>query len=129
MGNFASLADSGSRYPAIAAAFDRLYYLEQTCERQLLAMAARRPLRPVKAVYAQELADMVPVPPYDFAQWDLHVAQAAADWMLARGLIPAPGLTHELFREGAWRFADAVTSARAEQAPHPSETWPIDLIR
>ena len=75
------------------------------------------------------VADMVPVPPYEFAQWDLHVAQAAADWMLARGLIPAPGLTHELFREGAWRFADAVTSARAEQAPHPSETWPIDLIR
>jgi ribulose-5-phosphate 4-epimerase/fuculose-1-phosphate aldolase len=47
--------------PTIAAAFDRLYYLEQTCERQLLAMAAQRPLRPVKAVYAQELADMVPV--------------------------------------------------------------------
>ncbi len=47
--------------PTIASAFDRLYYLEQTCERQLLAMAAQRPLRAVKDSYAQELANMVPV--------------------------------------------------------------------
>ncbi len=47
--------------PTIATAFDRLYYLEQTCERQLLAMAAQRPLRAVKDSYAQELANMVPV--------------------------------------------------------------------
>jgi ribulose-5-phosphate 4-epimerase/fuculose-1-phosphate aldolase len=47
--------------PTIAAAFDRLYYLEQTCERQLLAMAAQRPLRAVGESYARELAGMVPV--------------------------------------------------------------------
>ena len=47
--------------PTVAAAFDRLYYLEQTCERQLLAMSAQRPLCAVKETYAQELADMVPV--------------------------------------------------------------------
>jgi ribulose-5-phosphate 4-epimerase/fuculose-1-phosphate aldolase len=47
--------------PTIASAFDRLYYLEQTCERQLLAMAAQRPLRAVQDSYAQELANMVPV--------------------------------------------------------------------
>jgi len=47
--------------PTIASAFDRLYYLEQTCERQLLAMAAQRPLCAVKDSYARELTDMVPV--------------------------------------------------------------------
>jgi ribulose-5-phosphate 4-epimerase/fuculose-1-phosphate aldolase len=46
--------------PTVASAFDRLYYLEQTCERQLLAMAAQRPLRAVQASHAQALADMVP---------------------------------------------------------------------
>jgi ribulose-5-phosphate 4-epimerase/fuculose-1-phosphate aldolase len=47
--------------PTVAAAFDRLYYLEQTCERQIIAMSANRPLAQVKAAVAQELADMVPV--------------------------------------------------------------------
>lgn len=47
--------------PTVAAAFDRLYYLEQTCERQLLAMSARRPLRRVQDSYSQEMADMVSV--------------------------------------------------------------------
>jgi ribulose-5-phosphate 4-epimerase/fuculose-1-phosphate aldolase len=47
--------------PTIAAAFDRLYYLEETCHRQMLAMSTRQPLRSVPAPVAQELADMVPV--------------------------------------------------------------------
>ena len=47
--------------PTVAAAFDRLYYLEQTCERQLLAMAANRRLRAVEPAVAQGLADQVPV--------------------------------------------------------------------
>jgi ribulose-5-phosphate 4-epimerase/fuculose-1-phosphate aldolase len=42
--------------PSIAAAFDRLYYLEQTCQRQLLAMAAQQPLQHVAESIAAELA-------------------------------------------------------------------------
>jgi ribulose-5-phosphate 4-epimerase/fuculose-1-phosphate aldolase len=57
--------------PTVAAAFDRLYYLEQTCERQLIAMSAKRPLAQVKPAVAQELADMVPV--FD-AYADKHLA-------------------------------------------------------
>jgi len=45
----------------VAAAFDRLYYLEQTCERQLLAMSANRPLSRVKESIAQGLSDRVAV--------------------------------------------------------------------
>jgi ribulose-5-phosphate 4-epimerase/fuculose-1-phosphate aldolase len=47
--------------PTLAAAFDRLYYLEQTCERQLLAMSAHRPLRRVDESIARGLADQVAV--------------------------------------------------------------------
>src|ERR1700692_2700729 len=47
--------------PTVAAAFDRLYYLEQTCERQLLAMSANRPLSLIKESIAQGLADQVAV--------------------------------------------------------------------
>jgi len=57
--------------PTVAAAFDRLYYLEQTCERQLLAMSAQRPLALVKEPYARELANMVSV--FD-AYADKHLA-------------------------------------------------------
>ena len=47
--------------PTVAAAFDRLYYLEQTCERQMLAMSANRPLSRVRESVAQGLADQVAV--------------------------------------------------------------------
>jgi ribulose-5-phosphate 4-epimerase/fuculose-1-phosphate aldolase len=47
--------------PTVAAAFDRLYYLEETCHRQMLAMSAGVPLRLVPAAIAQQLADQVPV--------------------------------------------------------------------
>jgi ribulose-5-phosphate 4-epimerase/fuculose-1-phosphate aldolase len=47
--------------PTVAAAFDRLYYLEETCQRQIIAMSAQRPLRPVPARIAQGLAGQVPV--------------------------------------------------------------------
>ena len=47
--------------PTVAAAFDRLYYLEETCHRQILAMSARRPLSAVAAAIAQDLADQVPM--------------------------------------------------------------------
>jgi ribulose-5-phosphate 4-epimerase/fuculose-1-phosphate aldolase len=47
--------------PTVAAAFDRLYYLEETCQRQLLAMSANRPLRPVNDSIAQGLSNQVPV--------------------------------------------------------------------
>jgi len=57
--------------PTLAAAFDRLYYLEQTCERQLLAMSAHRPLRRVDESIARGLADQVAV--FD-AYADKHLA-------------------------------------------------------
>jgi ribulose-5-phosphate 4-epimerase/fuculose-1-phosphate aldolase len=47
--------------PTVAAAFDRLYYLEESCQRQLLAMSAQRPLSKVAGEIAQALADQVPV--------------------------------------------------------------------
>jgi ribulose-5-phosphate 4-epimerase/fuculose-1-phosphate aldolase len=47
--------------PTVAAAFDRLYYLEETCHRQMLAMSARRPLRWVPAAIALELAEKIPI--------------------------------------------------------------------
>lgn len=46
--------------PNLAAAFDRLYYLEETCQRQLLAMSAHRPLRAVPDAIAKGLAEQVP---------------------------------------------------------------------
>ena len=45
----------------VAAAFDRLYYLEETCQRQIIAMSTQRPLRTVPAAIARELAAQVPV--------------------------------------------------------------------
>jgi ribulose-5-phosphate 4-epimerase/fuculose-1-phosphate aldolase len=47
--------------PTIAAAFDRLYYLEESCRRQILAMSTHRLLRPVPASIAQGLADQIPL--------------------------------------------------------------------
>ena len=47
--------------PTAAAAFDRLYYLEDTCQRQLLAMAAGLPLQTVCSDIAESLARQVPV--------------------------------------------------------------------
>jgi ribulose-5-phosphate 4-epimerase/fuculose-1-phosphate aldolase len=47
--------------PSAAAAFDRLYYLEDTCQRQLLAMAAGQPLQRVSDDVAANLAGKVPV--------------------------------------------------------------------
>jgi ribulose-5-phosphate 4-epimerase/fuculose-1-phosphate aldolase len=57
--------------PTVAAAFDRLYYLEETCQRQIIAMSAQRPLCTVDASIAQGLADQVPV--FD-AYADKHLA-------------------------------------------------------
>ena len=45
----------------VAAAFDRLYYLEQTCQRQIIAMSTQRELRTVPAAIARETASQVPV--------------------------------------------------------------------
>lgn len=45
--------------PTVAAAFDRLYYLEETCQRQIIAMSTNLPLRRVGAAVAQSLADRV----------------------------------------------------------------------
>jgi ribulose-5-phosphate 4-epimerase/fuculose-1-phosphate aldolase len=47
--------------PTIAAAFDRLYYLEESCQRQILAMAAREPLQRVSDAVAADLAAQVPM--------------------------------------------------------------------
>jgi len=47
--------------PTVAAAFDRLYYLEETCHRQIIAMSTQRALRSVPAAIAQDLAAQVPV--------------------------------------------------------------------
>jgi ribulose-5-phosphate 4-epimerase/fuculose-1-phosphate aldolase len=41
----------------VAAAFDRLYYLEETCKVQLLAMSANRPLQQVATPIASALAN------------------------------------------------------------------------
>ena len=57
--------------PTVAAAFDRLYYLEESCHRQILAMSAQRPLRKVEAAVAQGLAEQVPL--FD-AYADKHLA-------------------------------------------------------
>jgi ribulose-5-phosphate 4-epimerase/fuculose-1-phosphate aldolase len=43
--------------PTVAVAFDRLYYLEETCRRQILAMSTNQPLRRVDSAVAQNLAD------------------------------------------------------------------------
>lgn len=45
----------------VAVAFDRLYYLEETCQRQLLAMASQQPLCTVAPSVAQDLASQVHV--------------------------------------------------------------------
>jgi ribulose-5-phosphate 4-epimerase/fuculose-1-phosphate aldolase len=57
--------------PTVAAAFDRLYYLEETCQRQILAMSTQLPLRPVSTSVAQDLAGRVPL--FD-AYADKHLA-------------------------------------------------------
>jgi ribulose-5-phosphate 4-epimerase/fuculose-1-phosphate aldolase len=41
----------------IASAFDRLYYLEEVCKRQILAMSANRPLQHVPPHIVRRLAD------------------------------------------------------------------------
>jgi ribulose-5-phosphate 4-epimerase/fuculose-1-phosphate aldolase len=41
----------------IASAFDRLYYLEEVCKRQVLAMSTGRPLQQVPAHVAHRLSD------------------------------------------------------------------------
>jgi ribulose-5-phosphate 4-epimerase/fuculose-1-phosphate aldolase len=57
--------------PTLAAAFDRLHYLEETCQRQVLAMSTHRPLKHVAASTAEELAAMGPL--FD-AYADKHLA-------------------------------------------------------
>lgn len=47
--------------PTVAAAFDRLYYLEETCQRQIIAMSSGQPLETISAEIARGLADQVPV--------------------------------------------------------------------
>jgi ribulose-5-phosphate 4-epimerase/fuculose-1-phosphate aldolase len=47
--------------PTVASAFDRLYYLEETCQRQLLAMSANLPLSRVKPEIAAELSANTPL--------------------------------------------------------------------
>jgi ribulose-5-phosphate 4-epimerase/fuculose-1-phosphate aldolase len=44
---------------SIAAAFDRLYYLEETCERQIIAMSTGRPLAQVAPEIPEQLASQV----------------------------------------------------------------------
>jgi ribulose-5-phosphate 4-epimerase/fuculose-1-phosphate aldolase len=41
----------------IASAFDRLYYLEEVCKRQVLAMSTNRPLRHVPAEVVSQLSE------------------------------------------------------------------------
>ncbi len=43
----------------VASAFDRLYYLEEVCQRQLLAMSSNRPLKKLDHSIAEGLADEV----------------------------------------------------------------------
>jgi ribulose-5-phosphate 4-epimerase/fuculose-1-phosphate aldolase len=43
--------------PTIAIAFDRLYYLEEVCKRQVLAMSTNRPLQHVAPQIIHQLAD------------------------------------------------------------------------
>jgi ribulose-5-phosphate 4-epimerase/fuculose-1-phosphate aldolase len=47
--------------PTLAAAFDRLYYLEDTCQRQMLAMSAGQPLQHVTDEISAGLAGLVSV--------------------------------------------------------------------
>ena len=41
----------------IASAFDRLYYLEEVCKRQVLAMSTNRPLQPVPLEVIRQLSE------------------------------------------------------------------------
>jgi ribulose-5-phosphate 4-epimerase/fuculose-1-phosphate aldolase len=41
----------------IAGAFDRLYYLEEVCKRQVLAMSTNRPMQHVPPEVVQQLSD------------------------------------------------------------------------
>ena len=41
----------------IASAFDRLYYLEEVCKRQVLAMSTNRPLQQVPIEVVHQLSD------------------------------------------------------------------------
>jgi ribulose-5-phosphate 4-epimerase/fuculose-1-phosphate aldolase len=41
----------------IASAFDRLYYLEEVCKRQILAMSTNRPMQHVPPEVAQQLSE------------------------------------------------------------------------
>jgi ribulose-5-phosphate 4-epimerase/fuculose-1-phosphate aldolase len=52
--------------PTIAAAFDRLYYLEEICKRQVLAMSTNRPLHLVPDSVVRQLSE----------ETDLYVAYA-----------------------------------------------------
>ncbi len=64
--------------PTIAAAFDRLYYLEEVCKRQMLAMAAQRPLQQVSAPIVAQLAEDIPL--YDaYAQKHLAAIRRVLD--------------------------------------------------
>jgi ribulose-5-phosphate 4-epimerase/fuculose-1-phosphate aldolase len=57
--------------PTVAAAFDRLYYLEESCQRQLLAMATGLPLSRVESSVAEDLASQTAL--YD-AYAEKHLA-------------------------------------------------------
>jgi ribulose-5-phosphate 4-epimerase/fuculose-1-phosphate aldolase len=47
--------------PTIAAAFDRLYYLEEVCKRQILAMSTQRKLQQVPLPVVAQLSEDIPL--------------------------------------------------------------------
>jgi ribulose-5-phosphate 4-epimerase/fuculose-1-phosphate aldolase len=64
--------------PTIAAAFDRLYYLEEVCKRQILAMSAQKPLHQVPSPIVAQLAEDIPL--YDaYAQKHLAAIRRVLD--------------------------------------------------
>jgi len=64
--------------PTIAAAFDRLYYLEEVCKRQILAMSTEKPLQRVPSNVVAQLSEDIAL--YDaYAQKHLAAIKRVLD--------------------------------------------------
>ena len=93
--------------PTIAAAFDRLYYLEEVCKRQMLAMAAQRPLQQVSAPIVAQLAEDIPL--YD-AYAQKHLAAIRRVWIAKSRSTPIESLSAHGPAQWAARAARSLSS-------------------
>ena len=64
--------------PTVAAAFDRLYYLEEVCKRQIMAMSTQKRLKQVPSPIVAQLSENIPL--YDaYAQKHLAAIKRVLD--------------------------------------------------